>query len=130
MTIVAVTLLCAACGHSDLAEPAVKPDMAQIRLRHIGNFLLISGPAVVGVNGSEIARLSVKETYAGDLPPGPIQLTAHSMLIPGTYAIAFTAEPGEIYRFNISLRGESAGELSPRFSRARTDGIFQIGPGY
>jgi hypothetical protein len=129
MTVVAV-LLCAACSHGNLPEPAVKPDMAQIRLRHIGNFLPISGPAVIEANGTEVAKLNVKETYVGDLPAGPVQLTVHSMLIPGTYAIAFTAERGAIYRFNISLRGESAGELSQNFSRVKTGGIFQIGPGY
>jgi hypothetical protein len=123
----AAVLFCSGCISAPPVEPPIKPGMAQVILRRVGN-ATFDGAAVVEVNGSRVASLGTSDIYIGDIVPGLTVIAVHSYIVPGRYVLNFVAGAGTIYRFKVSPRGDSVLPLGHDFVVSEATGSYQIGP--
>lgn len=129
--VIAAMVLCAGCAAViDNPDTPIKPGMAQIVVKRVGNMVLFTSGAVVEINGVKVASLGVQDSYVGDIAAGPITIATYSNLNIGRSILNFDAEAGTKYRLVVAPRGDTASTLSKQYRQTETGGTYQFGLGH
>jgi hypothetical protein len=99
-------LICAAVDPA-IAQQRRGSGTARLTLTRTSDALYLGVPAVVKVNGSEVASLWRGESTTVTISAGASKITVDATLHPGVWAVALNARPGGHYTIEISPRGDS-----------------------
>lgn len=102
-----LALVLGACAMNPSAPVAiaVPSGQATLSLSRPSAFYGAGTSVDIDLNGNKIASIPNGGSYSGPIPPGSATLTATCWSSPGRYRIAFTAQPGKTYAFEIRPRG-------------------------
>jgi len=75
-------------------------------LNRVSGVLYVGVPAIVKVNGQEVATVWADKSAVVDIAPGAAVVSVTSWADPGDFAVALKAKVGAAYAFEISPRIE------------------------
>jgi len=79
---------------------------ARLVLNRGGGIVFVGAPAIVRVNGQEVASVWADKSAVVDIAPGNAVVSVAAWAAPGDYAVGLKAKAGATYYFEIAARPE------------------------